>query len=134
MLVMMVVMLFPLLGLALFAWLPLRVALPLYLAGLGASALLHGAMTRARRLPVRTGSEGLIGRTAWVEGWNGQAGWVRCGPERWRAVTSTPAKLLAGDDVRVVDVRHLTLVVERPLPPQGALDAPPFLEQPSTTN
>jgi membrane-bound ClpP family serine protease len=117
MLVMMVVMLFPLLGLALFAWLPLRLSLPLYLAGLGASALLHFAMARAQRFPVRTGREGLVGRTAQVEDWNGRSGWVRCGPERWRAVTSTPARLLAGDDVRVVDVRHLTLVVERPSPP-----------------
>lgn len=117
MLVMMVVMLFPLLGLALFAWLPLRLSLPLYLAGLTASVLLHLAMARAQRLPVRTGREGLVGRTAQVEGWNGRAGWVRCGPERWRATTSTPTTLLAGDDVRVVAVRHLTLVVERPSPP-----------------
>jgi membrane protein implicated in regulation of membrane protease activity len=114
MLVMMVVMLFPLLGLTLFAWLPLRLSLPLYIAGLGASALLHHAMRRAGQLPARTGREGLVGRTAQVERWDGQAGWVRCGPERWRATTSTPTTLLAGDDVRVVDLRDLTLVVERP--------------------
>jgi membrane-bound ClpP family serine protease len=117
MLVMMVVTLFPVLGLALFGWLPLRLCLPLYLTGLGASALLHQAMTRARRLPVRTGREGLVGRTALVESWHGRAGWVRCGPERWRAVTSTPTTLLTGDGVRVVEMRHLTLVVERPSPP-----------------
>jgi membrane-bound serine protease (ClpP class) len=112
MLVMMVVMLFPVLGLPLFAWLPLREALPAYAAGLAASAALHAAMRRAMRLPVRTGREGLIGRGAVVLSWAARGGWVRCGPERWRAVSRGGEALRPAERVRVVGVDGLTLVVE----------------------
>jgi membrane-bound ClpP family serine protease len=112
MLVMMVVMLFPVLGLALFYWLPLRAALPLYLAGLAASAILHLAMQGAMHLPVHTGREGMVGREAVVLSWAGAAGWVRCGPERWQAVAGHGETVRAGSAVRVVHVDGLTLVVE----------------------
>lgn len=112
MLVMMLVMLFPLLGLALFFWLPLRAALPLYLAGLAAAAMLHLAMRGAMRLPVRTGREGLMGREAVVLSWAGDTGWVRCGRERWQAVARRGEMVRVGGAVRVVDVDGLTLVVE----------------------
>jgi len=112
MFVMMVVMLFPLLGLALFWWLPLRASLPVYVAGLAVSALLHRAMMRAGRLPVRTGAEGMIGRHAVVLDWTGDEGWVRCGSEKWHAVVRTGEPEHVGDGVRVVGVDGLTLVVE----------------------
>jgi membrane-bound ClpP family serine protease len=112
MLVMMVVMLFPLLGLALFAWTPLRIALPLYVAGLVASAMLHRAMRNAHRLPVRTGRQGLMGRHALVLKWAGDAGWVRCGPEQWHAVVRPGKMVHVGEGVRIVAVDGLTLVVE----------------------
>jgi membrane-bound serine protease (ClpP class) len=112
MLVMMLVMLFPLVGLALFYFLPLRAALPLYLAGLAASAFLHHAMRRAMRLQARTGREGMVGREAVVLSWAGDRGWVRCGPERWQAITRHGETVRAGGAARVVAVDGLTLVVE----------------------
>ena len=83
---MLVVMFFPLLGIELFAWLPLLNALPLDIVGLVASVVLHYAMTRASRLPVPTGREGMMGRSAHVLDWGGRRGRVQCGPEKWRAV------------------------------------------------
>jgi len=101
MLAMLIVMLFPLLGLPLFWWLPLRVSLPVYVAGLAASALLHLAMRKASRLPVQTGAEGMIGRHAVVLAWAGGEGWVRCGVERWHAIGRTGEPEHVGDGVRV---------------------------------
>ena len=40
-----------------------------------------------------------------------RSGWVRVGPELWRAVSAGPA-LAAGTRVRVVEVRGLVLLVE----------------------
>jgi membrane-bound ClpP family serine protease len=114
MLVMLLAMFFPALGLVLFEWLPLRVSLPLYLLGLVVSGTLHHVMMRAKALPVRTGREGLTGQPASVLAWTGDEGWVRCGPETWRAVARAGRTLHIGDLVRVVDVVDLTLVVDQP--------------------
>jgi len=112
MLVMMIVMLLPLLGIELFVWLPLRTALPLYLVGLVASAVLHRAMLRASKLPVTTGREGMIGRSARVMNWGARWGWVQCGSENWLAVVREGPPPDSGSEVTVAEVDGLMLVVE----------------------
>jgi len=58
----------PLLGIALFFFLPLPVALPLYFA---ASAFVWVKVYRAMRIPVAVGQEAMVGRLAPVESCNG---------------------------------------------------------------
>jgi hypothetical protein len=95
---MLVVVFFPLLGIELFAWLPLLNALPLYIVGLAASVVLHHAMTRASRLPVPTGREGMMvdPRTSWI----GVAAGAGCRVDR------------TGTEVTVAGVDGMILVVE----------------------
>ncbi len=112
MLVMKVVMFFPLLGIELFAWLPLRNALPLDIVGLVASVVLHHAMTRASRLPVSTGREGMMGPSVHVLDWGGRRGWVQCGPEKWGAVVHEGPPPESGTEVTVAGVDGMILVVE----------------------
>jgi membrane-bound ClpP family serine protease len=110
--VLLILVLFPLLGLLLFFLEPLRLAFPAYLLGLAASAVLWRAALRSRRLPVHTGREALVGREVVVVEWTGSAGWVRCGGERWHAVVRGRQPVQLGDMLRVVAVDGLTLVVE----------------------
>jgi membrane-bound serine protease (ClpP class) len=65
---------------------------------------------RARRLPVVSGRERLIGSIGRVVDWSGNAGRVRAEGETWRAVSSTPLK--PGQTVRVVGLDGITLRVE----------------------
>jgi membrane-bound ClpP family serine protease len=114
MLVMLLVMFFPVFGLVLFEWMPLRASPPSYLLGLGLSVVLHHVTMRTKALPVKTGREGLKGQPARVLVWRRDEGWVRCGAERWQAVGRPGLALHVGDRVRVLDVVDLTLVVDRP--------------------
>lgn len=110
--IVLIVILFPLLGLFLFFLEPLSVALPAYLLGLAASVVLWRAALRSMRLPARTGSEALVGREVVVVAWTGGAGWVRCSGERWQAVVRGGQLVQLGEKLRVVAVDGLTLVVE----------------------
>ncbi|NKV31297.1 serine protease [Rhodococcus hoagii] len=97
----------------------LEVALPVTLGvavvGLGAVAVTGRKVLSARREPVRTGAQSLVGSEALVRSWDGQQGQVELGGELWRArmefgYTETPC---SGESVVVEGVRGLTLSVRR---------------------
>ena len=78
-----------------------------FLIGVGAFAL------RARRLPVVSGRESLVGATGEVlQDFDGE-GWARVQGETWRVKSPSPLK--AGAQVRVASVDGLVLRVE-PIP------------------
>jgi membrane-bound serine protease (ClpP class) len=72
--------------------------------------LVLGLALRARRRPVVSGRERMLGARAEVVAWEAGAGTVRVLGEVWSA--RAPAALKPGDRVRVVAVKGLTLGVE----------------------
>jgi len=108
---MMLIMALPLLGIALFFFLPWRTALPIYLAGVVLSAFYHRAMMKAQRRRVTTGREGMVGTTARVVSWSGTRGIVHCNGETWQARGEGGAALIPGTEATIVGVEHLELVV-----------------------
>jgi membrane-bound ClpP family serine protease len=111
MILMLLVMIFPVLGLGLFLWMPWTVALPVYLAGVVVSFFYHRAMRQSRRIPVRTGLPGMRGRSATVIDWAGNRGTVRCQDEIWSARSEDGRHLAPGARVEVVNPDRLILVV-----------------------
>jgi membrane protein implicated in regulation of membrane protease activity len=111
MLGMMIVMAFPLLGIALFFLLPWQTALPLYLGGLVLSLLLHRAMARSMKLPIRMGRGSLVGQEAEVLSWDHAEGRVRCRGESWHARARDPQGFDPGQRVEVVELAGATLEV-----------------------
>ncbi len=108
---MVVVMLLPIELIPMFSVVPLRVAIPIYLAGLVAALACHHLMLAAKRKRVLTGSEGMVGSPAVVL-FRGEEGVeVRCHGERWSAEWSGPEAPRPGDRVTVVAVRGLRLLV-----------------------
>ncbi|WP_305075417.1 NfeD family protein [Propionivibrio sp.] len=83
---------------------PLAVVSALLLGGAAAFAL------RARRHPVVSGVEAMLGASAVALESFKQEGWVRASGERWRARSSAP--LRSGEKARIVAVEGLLLVVE----------------------
>ncbi|RDI24054.1 membrane-bound serine protease (ClpP class) [Rhodococcus sp. AG1013] len=83
--------------------------------GVGAVAVTGRKVLSARREPVRTGAESMIGSEATVRSWDGGHGQVEADGGLWRArmefgYTETPR---AGESVVVEHVRGLTLSVRR---------------------
>ena len=61
------------------------------------------------------GTDALIGATATTQDelTPGKVGYVRVGPERWQArLIQGATRVAAGTEVRIVDVKELTLEVE----------------------
>ena len=73
--------------------------------------LIIGVGWRARRRPVVTGAQGLIGARAWATERLAPAGYVRLRGELWQAVGE--AEIEAGDEVEVMSAERLTLRVRR---------------------
>lgn len=93
----------------------LPVALGVAVVGLGAVAITGRKVLSARREPVRTGAQSLVGSEALVRSWDGEQGQVEMGGELWRArmefgYNEIPS---AGESVVVEHVRGLTLSVRR---------------------
>lgn len=91
-----------------------RVALPVVagatIVTVGLFVLALSMLVRARRRPATTGNAILLGATATVTQWTGDAGEVQVLGELWRARCAAP--LAAGQAVRVVGRDGLTLTVE----------------------
>jgi membrane-bound serine protease (ClpP class) len=87
---------------------------PAVALGTGATAafflIAMGAAWRAHRRTVVTGEQALVGASGRVVSWNGGEGQVHVQGERWHA--RSDAALSAGQNVRVVARRDLTLIVE----------------------
>jgi membrane-bound serine protease (ClpP class) len=73
--------------------------------------LIIGVGWRARRRPVVTGAQGLIGARAWATERLAPAGHVRLHGELWQAVGED--EIEAGDEVEVMSAERLTLRVRR---------------------
>jgi membrane-bound serine protease (ClpP class) len=74
--------------------------------------LVLGLAMRARRRPVVTGIEEMIGSAGRVIEWSGTSGRVHVHGEIWQARAANQAPLTAGATVRVVALDGLTAVVE----------------------
>jgi membrane protein implicated in regulation of membrane protease activity len=107
-------LLIPLVGLLLFAFLPLQVALVVYLPLAGLSVFVGLKGVEAMRRRVFTGIEGMRGTKAVVVTAHGTHGVARLQGELWNVVAPEP--LAPGDRVIVVDVKDLTALV-RHAPP-----------------
>jgi membrane-bound serine protease (ClpP class) len=82
-------------------------------AAIASAALLLfalAALLRARKRPVVSGSEALIGAPGEAVSWDGTEGRVRVGGEIWRARAGAP--LTAGTPIKVVSRDGLVLLVE----------------------
>lgn len=118
MLLMMLIMAFPLIGITLFFVLPLKISLPVYIAGAAVSIFYHRVMMRSQKLRVVTGHRGMIGRTATVISWRSDHGTVRCLGEFWNARTEDGGSASPGSQTLVVGVDRLDLVL-RPVASQA---------------
>jgi membrane-bound serine protease (ClpP class) len=98
--------------------LPIRVAWPVIAGVTAASAgLLMGVLgfaLQARRKPVRTGAEEMIGADATVKSWSGENGLVHVHGETWSASSTLPLEV--GQRVRVTGRERLLLSVEAKTP------------------
>lgn len=79
----------PVAGLALFAVLPLSIALPAYLVLTMISLLVYWSIVRAMHRPITTGREGMIGARAEAVTDLSPTGRVRYQGELWQAVASS---------------------------------------------
>ncbi|MEW5772768.1 MAG: nodulation protein NfeD [Thermodesulfobacteriota bacterium] len=93
------------------------------ISGLAGFALLFGIVaylvTRAQLRKSPVGSEAMVDLVAEVRVWDQDKGQVFVNGEMWKARTSAPHALSAGDRVRIASVRGLELLVE-PLDPGAA--------------
>jgi membrane-bound serine protease (ClpP class) len=76
----------------------------------GTFALTIALLMRARRRPVVSGGEEMLGASGRVVRWEGQEGWVRVYGELWKAKADKP--LSPGQDIRVEQMEGLTLMVQ----------------------
>jgi len=77
----------------------------------GLFTLTFGYVWRTRHKPIRTGIPAMLGQSAEVLDWFGEAGHVIASGERWQARAGQP--LARGDHVLVTAVEGLTLIVRR---------------------
>jgi membrane-bound serine protease (ClpP class) len=101
----------PLFGLGLFAVLPFDAALPLYGIVLAVSAFLYVVIGKALRLPVQTGTEGMVGTEAEVIQALKPRGVIRLRNELWSAKGVEPIK--KGEKVIIIAVDGLVATVKR---------------------
>lgn len=111
MLLMMFIMSFPLLGIGLFFVLPFAAALPAYLAVLTFFGIYQWLMTRAMRLPPRTGTGRMVGSTGVVLNWEGGSGQLLCEGEVWQAAADGRRTFAHGEKVTIDRMKGLTLWV-----------------------
>lgn len=105
------IFLIPVIGLGVFLLFPFEVALPLYVVILVTSALLYFVIWRALRLPIQTGTEGMIGKEARVVQALNPEGVIQLRNELWSAKSSESIR--QGEKVTVVAVNGLIATVKR---------------------
>lgn len=105
------ILLLPVFGLGLFVVLPLEVALPLYGVLVGVSTLLYFVVWRTLRLPIQTGTEGMIGKEAKVIQELSPQGVIRHRNELWSARGVEP--IAKGEKVIILAVNGLVATVSR---------------------
>jgi membrane protein implicated in regulation of membrane protease activity len=103
----------PILALSLFFFLPLRTALPIYLAVTGASVFVYYKIMAVMRTKVQTGVEGMIGEDAEVIEDINPKGRIRWGGELWRA-RARDRNFRRGERVRICGVQGMEVIVEVP--------------------
>lgn len=108
---MMVIMSFPVFGLALFRVAPLGIALPVYLSVTAISGVCHWLMMRAMRLPPQMGSQRMSGSVVRVLQWKGTKGQIAWNDEIWAAEVSRGNAPVEGDPVIIDRVSGLTVFV-----------------------
>jgi membrane protein implicated in regulation of membrane protease activity len=111
MLIMMLIMGMPVIVLCLFWLMPVKIAVPLYVAGVAVSLVYHRAMMASRKLPRSSGPAGMIGERGTVLAWRLDGGTVRCRAEIWTARCEPAESLPPGTDVEILRVEGLALVV-----------------------
>jgi membrane protein implicated in regulation of membrane protease activity len=97
----------PLIGLALFLFLPWTIALPSYLVIVALSLWLYMKIMKSMQQPVATGIEGLMGRVGQVE----PDGRLALGNERWQ-IANAGDDLAPGQQVRIVGFEDMHLEVQ----------------------
>ncbi|TKJ29539.1 MAG: hypothetical protein CEE40_07950 [Chloroflexi bacterium B3_Chlor] len=102
-------LLMPVIGLALFAFLPWEMAFPAYAIISVASLFIYYKIMRAMRQPVQSGREAIMGAIATVVTPLDPVGQVRYKNELWSAVSEE--KLRPGQPVRVVGLQGMKLIV-----------------------
>jgi membrane protein implicated in regulation of membrane protease activity len=97
----------PVIGLALFLFLPWTIALPSYLVIVALSFGLYMKIMKSMRRPVTTGIEGLMGRVGQVE----PDGSLVLGTERWQ-IANPQDDLVPGQQVRIIGFKDMQLEVQ----------------------
>ena len=105
------VLMMPILGLAVFWFWPISVALPIYTIILLLSAVVYFVLMQAMRHPVATGSEGLINEIGEAMQAFNQQTRVFVHGEIWNAISSEP--LHQGESVKIAGVNGLSVRVKR---------------------
>jgi len=101
----------PFLGLALFTFLPFRLAVSLYGVVFVLSFGVYFLMIKALRRRVVSGAEGMIGSTVEALEDFTSEGKVRYGGEIWNARSAEPIR--KGEEAVIIAVRSLQLIVSR---------------------
>ena len=77
----------------------------------GISLLSGRYLWTARRRPVRTGTQAMLGLPAEILDWSDRAGHVMAQGERWQA--QSEETFTAGERAEIASVKGLTLIVRR---------------------
>jgi len=99
----------PVFALGMFVFLPLPVALPLYLAATTISFFVYAKILHALRTPIRTGHEGMIGQEALVVSELTPTGLISYRGELWKALSKEA--FLPGERVQITSVEGLLATV-----------------------
>jgi membrane protein implicated in regulation of membrane protease activity len=103
----------PLLALPVFWMFPLAIALPIYGAVAGLSAVTYWYAVQAMNRPIQNGLDGMVGEMGEVVERGSEGLLVKVHNEIWPAVYAE-IPLHKGDQVEIVSVDHLTLRVKKP--------------------
>ena len=104
-------LLMPVIGLGLFAVLPLPLALPIYLGIVVFSLFIYGKVMQAMRVPVSTGRESMVGEPAWAVTDIAPQGQIRHRGEVWTALSAEPIRI--GEKVTIVGFEGMRARVRR---------------------